>query len=75
MIFLQALYLEPADGYNIHWPIRRGRFNLHEGAGGSLTAVMQDLETIWGAVLQQKLDIPIKDLKVTGDDNQALNLL
>ncbi|XP_071810332.1 actin-related protein 8-like [Asterias amurensis] len=59
----EALYLEPADGYNIHWPIRRGRFNLHEGAGGSLTAVLQDLETIWGAVLQQKLDIPIKDLK------------
>ncbi|XP_022098005.1 actin-related protein 8-like [Acanthaster planci] len=59
----EALYLEPNDGFNIHWPIRRGGLNLHCGVGGSLTSVLQDLETVWGMTLQQKLNIPLKDLK------------
>lgn len=44
--------------------MRRGRLNIHDGPGGSLTAVLADLETIWGHVLQEHLEIPIKDLKV-----------
>ncbi|XP_050454299.1 actin-related protein 8 isoform X3 [Cataglyphis hispanica] len=31
--------------------------------GGSLTAVMADLKTIWEYVLTKKLDIPLRDLK------------
>lgn len=42
----------------------RGQLNVHSGPGGSLTAVLADLETIWGHVIQKQLDIPLKDLKV-----------
>ncbi|KAG7224321.1 hypothetical protein INR49_000564 [Caranx melampygus] len=59
----EALYVNPADCYNIHWPIVRGQLNVHPGPGGSLTAVLADLETIWSYVLQKHLEIPIKDLK------------
>ncbi|XP_048404163.1 actin-related protein 8 isoform X2 [Stegostoma tigrinum] len=59
----EALYVNPSDCYNIHWPIRRGQFNLHEGPGGSLTAVLADLETIWTYAIQKFLEIPRKDLK------------
>lgn len=37
---------------------------MHAGAGGSLTAVLADLETIWTHVIQKQLEIPLKDLKV-----------
>lgn len=37
---------------------------MHAGPGGSLTAVLADLETIWSHVIQKQLDIPLKDLKV-----------
>lgn len=60
----QALYVSPTDCYNIHWPMVRGQLNVHSGPGGSLTAVLADLETIWGHVIQKQLDIPLKDLKV-----------
>ena len=60
----QALYVNPSDCYNIHWPVVRGQLNVHAGPGGSLTAVLADLETIWGHVIQKQLDIPLKDLKV-----------
>uniref|UniRef100_A0A7N6AJ07 Actin-related protein 8 n=1 Tax=Anabas testudineus TaxID=64144 RepID=A0A7N6AJ07_ANATE len=59
----EALHVNPSDCYNIHWPIVRGQLNLHSGPGGSLTAVLADLETIWTNVLQKHLDIPLKDLK------------
>lgn len=53
----------PTDCYNVHWPIVRGQLNVHSGPGGSLTAVLTDLETLWGHVIQKHLDIPLKDLK------------
>ncbi|XP_071960310.1 actin-related protein 8-like [Antedon mediterranea] len=59
----EALYLDPNEEYHIHWPIRQGRFNIHSGIGGSITAVLQDMETIWSKVIETKLDIPVKDLK------------
>ncbi|XP_068195966.1 actin-related protein 8 [Antennarius striatus] len=59
----EALYVNPSDCYNIHWPMVRGQLNVHAGPGGSLTAVLTDLETIWGNVIQKQLDIPLKDLK------------
>lgn len=60
----QALYVNPTDCYNIHWPVVRGQLNVHAGPGGSLTAVLADLETIWSHVIQKHLEIPLKDLKV-----------
>ncbi|XP_019728685.1 actin-related protein 8 [Hippocampus comes] len=59
----EALYVKPTDCYNIHWPIVRGQLNVHVGPGGSLTAVLADLETIWSHVIQKNLEIPLKDLK------------
>ncbi|NXW96826.1 ARP8 protein, partial [Larus smithsonianus] len=59
----EALYVNPLDSYNIHWPIRRGQLNLHTGPGGSLTAVLADLEVIWSQAIQKYLEIPLKDLK------------
>ncbi|XP_054834793.1 actin-related protein 8 [Eublepharis macularius] len=59
----EALYVNPLDCYNVHWPIRRGQLNLHSGPGGSLTAVLADLEVIWSHAIQKYLEIPLKDLK------------
>jgi len=59
------LSLDPEEecNFNIHFPYRRGELNIHSGPGGSITAVMADLKTIWEYVLTEKLDIPLKDLK------------
>lgn len=59
------LSLDPEDesNFNIHFPYKRGELNIHSGPGGSLTAVMADLKTIWEYVLTVKLDIPLRDLK------------
>ncbi|XP_049608166.1 actin-related protein 8 [Syngnathus scovelli] len=59
----EAVYVKPTDSYDIHWPIVRGQLNVHAGPGGSLTAVLADLETIWSHVIQKNLEIPLKDLK------------
>ncbi|XP_043933549.1 actin-related protein 8 [Protopterus annectens] len=59
----EALYVNPSDCYNVHWPIRRGHLNLHAGPGGSLTSILSDLETIWTYIIQRYLEIPLKDLK------------
>ena len=62
----QAVYVSPSDGYDVHWPLVRGHLNVHAGPGGSLTAVLADLEAIWGHVINKQLEIPLKDLKVGG---------
>ncbi|KAI8513665.1 Actin- protein 8 [Branchiostoma belcheri] len=51
----EVLYLHPSESYNVHWPM--------SGTGGSLTAVLADLETIWTTAIEKFLDIPVKDLK------------
>jgi len=61
---LQALMVNPKDSYNVHWPMRRGSLNIHSGPGGSISAVLQDLEDIWATVLQTYLNIPRDDIKV-----------
>ncbi|XP_056628218.1 actin-related protein 8 [Triplophysa dalaica] len=58
-----ALNVNPTDSYSIHWPIRRGQLNIHSGPGGSLTAVLADLQTIWSHAVHKLLEIPLKDLK------------
>ena len=72
---LQAMYIKPGTGYSINWPIRRGRLNLHDGPGGTLNAVMADIESIWGTALETFLDIPVKDLKVCFDIRAIVNIL
>ena len=57
--------MRPGDHYNLHWPIRRGRFNIHNNVGGTLSAIMQDLEDLWSMAIEKYLDIPIKDLQVS----------
>lgn len=56
--------MNPTDCYNLHWPICHGQLNVHSGPGGSLTAVLADLETIWSNAVQKLLEVPLKDLKV-----------
>ena len=63
-LFPQAFYTRPKDCYDLHWPMRCGRLNVHFGVGGSLNAISQDLEDIWSEAIQGYLDIPLKDLKV-----------
>ncbi|KAK9507119.1 hypothetical protein O3M35_008928 [Rhynocoris fuscipes] len=59
----EVLNINPEWDYNIHFPIKRGELNIHAGVGGSLTAVLADLECIWGWVIQTKLHIQLQDLK------------
>ncbi|XP_013416837.1 actin-related protein 8 [Lingula anatina] len=59
----EALFIHPQDCYTVYWPMRRGHLNIHSGPAGSLTAVMADLETIWGNAIEQCLDIPMRDFK------------
>ncbi|KAK6176999.1 hypothetical protein SNE40_015194 [Patella caerulea] len=60
----EAVLVHPSDRYILSWPIQRGRLNLHEGPGGSLTALMADLELIWGTALEKNLDISLEDIKL-----------
>lgn len=55
-----VIHLDPNGEFNRHFPIRRGELNLHAGVGGSLTAVMADLQDIWQYVLKVHLGINLK---------------
>lgn len=55
--------LNPNGDFNLHFPIRRGDFNLHGGVGGSMTAVIADLQAIWEHVLKTHLKIPLRYVK------------
>lgn len=52
--------MNPHDDFNIHFPMRRGELNLHGGIGGSLSAIITDLQVIWEFVLEVHLGIPLK---------------
>jgi len=56
--------VNPSESFSLHWPVRRGSLNIHTGPGGSLSAVLQDLEDIWTSVLATQLNIPSADIKV-----------
>lgn len=60
----EILNLAPDSQYNIHFPLRRGEFNLHKGVSGSLTSVLEDFRTIWTYIIQSQLGIPASNLKV-----------
>lgn len=53
----EALYVKPNDGYDLHWPMRRGCLNVHKNIGGTLSAVVQDIEDIWLTALRNYLKI------------------
>jgi actin-related protein 8 len=55
--------LHPEDDFNLHFPFRRGDFNQHNGLGGSQTAILSDLETIWTNAVETQLDISRKDFQ------------
>jgi len=61
---LQVAKLHPMADYSIHFPVKRGELNIHPGVGGSLSAIMHDLETIWSHVIEKLLRIPLKNLPV-----------
>lgn len=52
--------LDPNGDFNLHFPIRRGDFNLHNGVGGSTTAILSDLYEIWSFVLKTQFKIPLR---------------
>lgn len=54
--------INPADGFNIHYPIKRGQLNLYPGIGGSLFNVLDNLQTIWEYAIVKKLGIPLREL-------------
>lgn len=56
----QVIALDPNGDFNLHFPIRRGDLNLHNGIGGSLSAVLADLQEIWEYVLKTHLKIPLR---------------
>lgn len=57
------LRLDPLDEFNVHFPFRRGDFNVHSGPGGSMTAILTDLEVIWTYILETHFMIPRKEFK------------
>lgn len=59
-----VLRLDPNSKlWNLHFPIRRGEFNLHAEVGGSMTACLEDLKTIWEYAIVNYLEVDLKDLK------------
>jgi actin-related protein 8 len=61
----QVLYLNAGQDFNIHFPYQRGDLYVHSGPGGSLTAVLANLETIWTWAIRYRLEIPLRDLRVS----------
>ena len=57
-----VLRLDPNGLFNIHFPIRRGEFNIHSNVGGSLFSVLEDMKTIWEYSIRNYLDINLRDL-------------
>lgn len=57
-----VLRLDPKGGFNLHFPIRRGEFNIHSSVNGSMFSVLEDLKTIWEYAIKNYLDINLRDL-------------
>lgn len=57
-----VLRLDPNGNFNIHFPIRRGEFNLHKGVGGSISSVLEDIKTIWEYAIKNYLELNLRDL-------------
>lgn len=57
-----VLRLDPNGSFNVHFPIRRGEFNIHKEVGGSITSVLEDMKSIWEYAIRNYLDINLRDL-------------
>lgn len=57
-----VLRLNPNGNFNIHFPIRRGEFNIHKKVGGSCTSVIEHLRCILEFAILNFLDVNLKDL-------------
>jgi len=55
--------LNPKESFNIHFPYKRGDFNIHSGPGGSMTAVLADLEAIWKHIIETHLQVKSSEFK------------
>lgn len=55
-----VVQLNPNGEFNVHFPIRRGDFNLHGNIGGSVTGVLADLQEIWEYALNTHLNISLR---------------
>ncbi|XP_067637534.1 actin-related protein 8 [Eurosta solidaginis] len=51
------LHENEASNYNIHFPMKRGEFNVHKNVGGSTAAALSNMENIWLYVLKKHLNI------------------
>lgn len=57
-----VLDVDPELEYNVHFPYKRGDFNIHSEIGGSISSVLNDLYTIWSSIIEYKLGIPLMEL-------------
>lgn len=57
-----VLRLNPNGDFNIHFPIRRGELNLHNNVGGTETATIDHIKTIWEFAIKNFLDVNLKEL-------------
>ena len=57
--------VNPADPYDLHWPLRRGHLNIHKNLGGTISSVIQDLYDIWSTAIELYLNIQLNTLQVT----------
>ncbi|KPJ09840.1 Actin-related protein 8 [Papilio machaon] len=57
-----VLDVDPELEYNVHFPYKRGDFNIHSEIGGSVSSVLNDLYTIWSSIIEYKLGIPLIEL-------------
>ncbi|VVC96869.1 unnamed protein product [Leptidea sinapis] len=57
-----VLDVDPELPYNLHFPFKRGDFNIHSEVGGSISSVLNDLYTIWSSIIEYKLSIPLIEL-------------
>ena len=56
------LNLQKSTPFHCRWPIKHGQLNIHGDVGGSPSAVLEDLTTLWGNVIENKLKIPVTEL-------------
>lgn len=57
-----VLRLNPHEKFNVHFPVRRGELNVHQYAGGTLTATLEHIKCIWEFAIKNFLDINLKEL-------------
>lgn len=65
---IKALHLKPGSPYDLHWPMRYSDFNVKGDRNypteQSLEVVFNNLEKLWGAAIEQYLEIPPEEFRV-----------